>query len=518
MATKAKKVHTNNGHAKKVKTKEDGGSTFTLNDDGMLRMAAMVNNLFTQRQEMLRDLTEPKRDIDKECGYPAHLDIDDYKGAWDRDALARRIISILPQEMWALDPELYEVESPKRTTAFEKRWNQLVDDLNIWHYLERIDIMAGIGQFGALLLGFDDGGGLAAPMPGVQDDPLAPPGPGMKETNLVYLRPFDQSSVTIKEWEENDSSPRFQQPLVYEFMLRENVKREVHWTRVLHVPSDSLESSEVLGTPRLQPVWHRLHDLRKIYGGSAEMFWRGGFPGYAFEIDPQVEFGDEERKQFKEEMYKFFETMQRHVAAKGLKAHSLEVQVADPTRHIEAQLRNITLSIGIPFKVFIGSEEAKLASSQDVKNLNRRLVRREEKFAGPIIVRPFAGRLIQAGVLPKPKSFHLHWPDLNTLSRHEKAQVAKLMTDSMAKYMQWEISKLIPPMEFLTLILHFSQAEAKMIMDAVEKMTKLQRKELVPGLEAAGDRDEDEKRREGAAPEDLEQTDTDENETSTVQS
>ena len=44
--------------------------------------------------------------------------------------------------------------------------------------------------------------------------------------------------------------------------------------------------------------------------------------------------------------------------------------MASPKEHVETHMRNIAISLGIPYRIFLGTEEAKLASSQDVKTWN----------------------------------------------------------------------------------------------------------------------------------------------------
>ncbi len=133
-------------------------------------------------------------------------------------------------------------------------------------------------------------------------------------------------------------------------------------------------------------------------------------------------------KATKEQMEAYMNGLQRYIATIGMDVKSLSVQVADPEHHLEAQMRFIATSLAIPWRVFVGSEAAKLASTQDVQTWNRRLTRRREDYVSPFILRPFVDRLIAFGILPEPadlkEGYLIDWEDLDTPSDAEMATVA----------------------------------------------------------------------------------------------
>jgi hypothetical protein len=200
------------------------------------------------------------------------------------------------------------------------------------------------------------------------------------------------------------------------------------------------------------------------------MFWRGAFPGYAFEIDPEVgsDLTDDEKTTLRAELKSYSDGLQRYMAIVGVKAKSLSPQVADPKGHIEAQIKMIAISLGIPYRIFIGTEEAKLASTQDVKTWNKRLAKRQEGYISPMIIRPFIDRLLAFGVLPEVKEYFIDWPDLNVPSDEDKAKVAEMKTSAFAKYVAGGVDALISPKEFLMMIMDMTEDEVL----AIEKAAK----------------------------------------------
>lgn len=462
----------------------------------------LVMNVLSARQEILSRLLETKRDVNDECDYPKGIvSADYYQELFDREAIAARVVQVLPRESWQVQPSVYEDEDPEVLTPFEEAWKTLGSQLRgetswyyeeecspIWEYLRRVDELSGIGQFGILLLGINDGRELNEPVEGIEGtdyvgpyalgdmtptmtygDPLGqtkipvgrsqpskdpegnpdhtfdvttavlddaeeeePPVEGEDEEEsdpadpfgkstkpkqelkkLLFIRAFPESLVQITQFESCQSNPRFGQPVMYSVTLsdpRQSVGGiglpmatvNVHWTRVIHV-ADNLGSSEVFGVPRMRPVLNRLLDLRKLYSGSAEMYWRGAFPGYSLETQPSLGGDVPVNTEGLRDMWENYQNgLQRALFLMGMTAKSLAPQVVDPTPQINVQLEAICILLGIPMRVFKGTERGEMASSQDDAAWNDRLRLRQRNYITPRLLVQFIDRLIATGVLPEP--------------------------------------------------------------------------------------------------------------------
>lgn len=237
-------------------------------------------------------MVDPRHRIDRECGYPKFITPIMYRYMYDRDDVARRVVDIYPDESWAVKPEVYESEDENTHTPFEEDYQNLCDDYNLLQYLYRMDRLCGIGHYGALLLGVDDGEDLEKPI----DEPELLAGGrrtiGRKQRKLLYMRPFDEYLSFIHQYETDVMHPRYGLAKYYNLVFLDmtidaagasigtRLNRRVHWTRVVHV-ADNLMSSLVFGIPRQQPVFNRLLDLRKIKGGSAKCSGREPFQALA---------------------------------------------------------------------------------------------------------------------------------------------------------------------------------------------------------------------------------------------
>lgn len=426
----------------------------------------LVLNQLKTREDLIKSITDPRRDVDKECGYPKAIGPQVYRAMWERHGIAKRICNLYAEESWAQDPLVFEDEGAD-LTDWEQRWQDIVNDKQVFHYLGQVDAISGIGRFGGLLIGVDDGRQLYEPVDGM-DDMEDVPLPGGTNRSVLYLRAFDETKIQVSQYEEDPTSPRFGMPKLYKINVDVKdgtaISKTVHWHRVLHV-----SDNDVYAQPRLQPVYNRLYDLRKILAGSGEMFWKGAFPGIAFEVDPNLTSPEMDATALRQEFWAYQNGLQRYLAVEGVTAKSLPVQVASPKEHVEALLQAIAITTGIPLRKLIGSEQAQLASSQDSKTWNARLAKTQQKHNTPRVLRPFIERLINMGIMQRVE-YQIEWPDLNVSTDAERAENLKMVTEALAKYASTPgLSTLIPPEQFLSIFLDMTEEQVKEILEAAKK-------------------------------------------------
>jgi hypothetical protein len=452
----------------------------------------MIANANSVRTGFISQLFDPRRDLNAECGYPNEPTLEQYNDLYEREGIAKRVVNLYPEESWRIDPIIQEDESTE-LTEFESSWIRLQETLNIYHFMQRIDTISGIGRFGILLIGFNDGADLAEPVPGVTESgEYTGAGSGLE---INFLRPFDETAVRVQSREQDEMNPRFGMPTSYTVSFQDQNSDNaqaaaqvsgtssagiqpisgtnpgedgltVHWTRVIHI-ADNRRTSEVFGTPRMKPVLNRILDIRKILSGSGEMFWKGAFPGYSFEMTPEAASSGAtlDTESVRKEFEAYSNGLQRYLATTGLTAKSLAPQMADPRSHVETEMRYIAITIGIPFRIFQGSEQSQLASTQDKDTWNERVGTRQNKYVTPMILRPFIDRLVGLGVLPTPADgYHIIWPDLATPSDLDKAEVAAKRTDALVKYVMGSVTSVVPVPNFLEMILGLTREEVDAIV------------------------------------------------------
>lgn len=454
---------------------------------------------------------DTRRNINHECGYPetGAVTAELLHALYEREPIADRVVNLFPRECWKMQPLVYEKEKTEATTPFEISWDELGKSLRgvgwnkqecgstVYEYLERLDVQCGIGSYGVLLLGYDDGLDMSLPVKGVIESGSAP---ASKETpypqanqvyrlttnaaaingrQLLYLRVFPQALAAIAQWENNFTSPRYGQPVMYSLTFHDpnttvsdtattptGSTRQVHWTRVLHV-ADNLASSEVLGVSRMLPVLNALLDCQKIRAADGEGYWKNAFAQLFLEMLPEFADLTKDENSLKDMMEKMQNGLQRWGAMEGFTVKSVPPVIVDPTPHYDVQLRAICIKLGVPQRVFEGSERGELASSQDADSWESRLKGRRHSFIKPRIIEAFVNRLIMTGVLAEPgeDGFTVEWPEIDTVTPTEKAQIALVKTQALTNYVSGGGEQLVAPIDYLTRFLSFTDEEAQAILD-----------------------------------------------------
>jgi uncharacterized protein len=444
-----------------------------------LTAEVVFNALVSKNRQLLAPrswapgLDPPERDLDRECGYPTNPDIGYYKLLYDRVGVAGRTVNIWPDECLAGHPDLAE-NLKKRKTSFERRAEEVIDQTLLWHYVQRADRLSGIGQYGVLLLGLDDGRDLSETAEGFR--PNGTPDPNFEgQRDLLFLRAFDQSLVRVGGWETDPASPRYGMPTNYlvNFASPEVVssvttsgvpynEQEVHWTRAVHL-ADCRQSSEVIGYSRMHAVLNDILNVRKVGGASAEMFWKGGFPGYQFKTNPDLAI-DLDENALAEEVDAYVNGLKRYMTAVSGEWASLAPQVADPSKTLLQHFTLLCAGIQVPLRVFLGTESGHLASTQDAIAWKGRVGNRRLNYVEPMVVRPLVDRLQALGVLPRVKKYILTWPDLLAMSDKDRMDVALKQVQALFQYVQGRVNQVMPHRILLTQVLGYSEAMA----DAVE--------------------------------------------------
>lgn len=501
------------------------GKTMT-DDEKFERLMDSVHNLSTMRKDFLRRFVDPRRDIDDECGFPKVIRPEDCQDLYDREAIAARVVEVMPNECWQVTPEVYEDEDEEVETEFEQDWKNLCrglygernyyedgDGSLVYTTLHNLSVQSRICQYGVLLYGFDDGLPLYMPVDGMEEsNSIARKASKDKKTGqtvldanfkeprsyeqysltvnekkpvkLLYLRTFTQVKAQIVQFEANRSSPRYGQPTMYHIMFDESDAgvestslgipthgENVHWTRILHVPADgAVSSSTWCGVSALKPVFNDVLGERKISGGSPEGFWKMCFTSLVFETLPALGANPKiNRQQLKETIEEFQNGMQKFMLATGVSAKAISPQVTDPTPHHNLIIERICIKGGYPVRVFKGSERGELASSQDDAAWNDRVAHKQKRRETPHILVPFVNRLIMVGVLREPKQVKVFWPDITSMSAAEKATVAGSRQTAIGTYVDKGMT-IMTPLDFWTREMGYSKDEAEAIIEAAEEM------------------------------------------------
>jgi hypothetical protein len=448
-----------------------------------LMLRAIKANQFISRTEMTsRMYDDCFSEVDEACGYPREIKFQDYKYMYDRDGIASRVVSLYPWACWGVTPYVFEREDIEvgKKTKFEKAWEDLVENHNILSKLYELDEKSGIGCFGLALVGMSESGKLDTRAYKV-DVYGKPKDTKPAKRKLLYFSVFDEGDVRIESVEENPGKARYGKPVYYQIKMASNKKgdytigseQRVHWTRCIHVPSDGGPSNDVFGPPRQQRPWNYLMNLRKIYGGSGQMFWNGGFPGTAFQVPSELAGQVElDKKALKKEIEEYLAGFKRYLALEGVEANQLMPNIADPKPHVEIELEAVCIAMQCPMRIFKGTEEARLASMQDTGNFHNNVKLRLTTRCTPRILRPTVDLFMATGIMPYVDKYYTSYPDLDATSEKDKADIAAKLIRALTDYMKGGVAKLIPPLEMWSMIMNYTPEEAEHIVKSAEKAAK----------------------------------------------
>lgn len=376
------------------------------------------------------------RDYYEILGYPLNPELKDYLGKFDRDPLGGRIVEFPPEETWRDTPTVKDGKDKdaEEDTKFCNAWSDFAESRRVYHYCQRVDTLAGIGHFGVLLIGVAGSDELKTEVKRVR---------GIED--VIYLRPYGEQSVTVKEFQTNPSNPRFGLPHMYSIatadMAGGNINpsstrsTDVHWSRVIHVAEGLLEN-EVYGRPRLQRVINLLDDVLKVVGGSAEATWKLIRKGFVLNADdPEAEFKSEDKAAIEEQFDEYDHGLRRLMLTRGLTPHDLGSETVDPSGIFDVIMTLISVATRIPKRILMGSERGELASTQDASTWAGYVASRQLNFAEAVILRPLIDRLIQWKALPEPKNkrYTVVWDPLFELTDKEKAEIGKIWAEALEK-------------------------------------------------------------------------------------
>lgn len=353
---------------------------------------------------------------------------------YKRQDIASRIVDAPADALWGDEPSFDDA-------SVQKIFTELNTQFAIWNIFLRLDRLAAMSPYSALLIGTSDV---------VKAEDLQ--NPITENTKITYLQPYSALTLQVKEYDTNANSNRYMQPLYYglngsnrtdnsnrndgnaQAVLPSTVftTSKIHWSRVVHVAEDTLEDT-IFGVPRLLKVYNLLDDLLKVAGGSAEVYWMNSRGGMQIDVDKEMSLDPEDEENLTKELDEYTNNLRRFIRTRGVTARPINMTFSSPKDCYDIILDLIAASTKIPRRVLIGSEAGQLASQEDRANWAGVVQRRRKTFAVPLVIAPFIQRLQQMGIAkPDALTGTLTWPEAFKLSPLERAQTSAQQARSAA--------------------------------------------------------------------------------------
>lgn len=383
-------------------------------------------------------------------GYPdeGKLTPEYYESLYRRDGIARRIVDLYPQDTWKDGFVLVDGEArsdtPDNQTSFVKEWVKLVKKHKIWRKLRTVDRLSRMGRFAALVIAEN----------GVTDfsQPITSASRGVN-----YISVYGEPEVAITGVDRNINSEQYGKPAAYR--INRTIEayslptQTVHYSRILHVVEDPLRD-EVFSPPALEVVVNRLIDKEKVVGGGSEAYWLNVAQKLAIIADKTLRAGDAALTAMADEIEKFTHGFQQYMrlGGEGTKVQAIPPDMVSPKDAYDVILSEIAAASGIPQRKLRGTEEGRLAGSQDERDWIGKIEARRTQYAGPDIAEPLVQWFIDHGALPPPTSgeFEIQWGNIFELDELQESEIGKNRSEALRDYVgsNGDASQVVEPNEF----------------------------------------------------------------------
>ena len=342
----------------------------------------LINNAMGRRENILSKLMDPRRDVDKECGFPEFITSDLIDRMDERNGIASKILSVFPDNTWKTTPEVLENSDAEEETEFEAAFKALhkklridntpeeedgdeiqldeetswfndVDSSPIWDVLKRADRMSrkSVNGYSIVLLGFND-------VESIED--LKTPVQRKEGLELIYMTPYEEKHCPVASWVEDPKSKMYNRPKTYNVTTTRGPEYdhsnttsstvEVHYSRVIHVCYNP-QGSDLFSKGMLVRSFNDIHGLMKICGAAPEGYWKMAFTKLLLSTNPGITEEDVNVESLKEEIFKWENSLQSVMSLFGFQGESIAPEVTDPTSFFNMMTDVLSITQSIPKRI-----------------------------------------------------------------------------------------------------------------------------------------------------------------------
>ena len=400
------------GKVRKFKAQQPKAEEATFNKN---QVAAIIGELMANSSDDLRtrlsrgisggyDDADTLHNIFADFGYPEDLDFSHFWNMYRRFGIAKNIIELSPDTCWMDAPKVNGSEK------FNNDLQALIKDQKLWVRMKGLDNRQRVGRYAGMFMRVRDG---LAPNEPIQEGSLTGLG------SLVQMIPLYESQIEVVDTNDDVMSDDYDQPTMYQFVGSAEGSRkdtgasfEIHPSRLV-IASEGADDGSIYGIPALEGCYNSLMDLRKIMGAGGEGFYKNASKDVIFELDKDANAAmlGPLLKDFSAEYDEWAANrMRRSLMAPGMKANTLDSNLANPKEYFFNSLYDIAACTKIAATIIIGQQTGRLASSEDSKAFMLMMKSRQENFLNEVI-RNVIDWLIKFGILPFSE-YEIEWPDL----------------------------------------------------------------------------------------------------------
>jgi hypothetical protein len=265
---------------------------------------------------------------------------------------------------------------------------------------------------------------------------------------LVELIPAWEGQLQVAEWDTDEMSETYGQPLMFQFNEAQVASKanDTTKTRSFMIHPDRVlvwsRDGTVHGTSFLEPGYNDLIDLEKIKGAGGEGFWKNAKSAPVLNLDKDAKIGDlakgmgvspaEVGDKIGEQVEDWQKGFDQLLMLQGMEAKALGITLPSPEHFWAAPLQSFAASISMPLKILVGSQTGERASTEDASEWSQTIMSRRNSQTVPNVM-ALVRRLERFSILPEGKDWFLDWPSLMDPTPTEQIERAAKMADINAK-------------------------------------------------------------------------------------
>lgn len=314
----------------------------------------------------------------QEYGWKENLCFDDFFNLYERQGIAHGVVDLLNEKCfetnpWVIEGDQFDEKRPE--TPWEKSVRLLAKKSKLWKAFKTADTYRLVGRYSGIILQLADGKAWDTAVVGARPiiKKLIPAWEGQ-------LKPVD--IVTDK------NSVNYGEPAYWQYREGDVVQAgsdEVIAPRTLKIHPDRviIIGDWRSGSSFLKAGYNAFVNLEKIEGGSGESFLKNAGRQMHVNYDKEVNLSQiardyglkdvtELKTLFDDEAKSLNNGGDRLMITQGATATPLVSVVPDPEPHYNISVQTVAASTRIPAKVIVGMQTGERASTEDLKQFNKR--------------------------------------------------------------------------------------------------------------------------------------------------
>ncbi|MNQ14508.1 hypothetical protein D3C85_274620 [compost metagenome] len=368
-------------------------------------------------------------------GYPENPCFQDFYRLWARGGIAHGTVMRLNEKCFEDDPEVIEGDPESRATAptrWEKDFNALAKRLKLWEKFRETDMRRLVGQYACLILQVADNKAWNQPLERVS------------AVQLINVLPSWQGQMIPASWDTDELSPTFGAVTMWNYLesqVGQNEQGEPGRSVEIH-PSRVLVLGDVRdGVPFLRAALNDFITIEKVIGSAGESFLKNASRQLSINFDKDTKLDDIARAHGikMSEIQTLFDDVTRgmnmgqdqSIITQGAAVTPLVANVPDPRPAFDIALQSASASVRIPAKIIVGNQTGERASTEDLRDFNKRCQGRRLNVLSAD-VESLIAKFVAHGIL-RPVETSVVWSDLTEMSLEEKLANALKMVECNSK-------------------------------------------------------------------------------------